>query len=72
MFYFYIKTPTKVEVYKLHKFTDRAPILQRLNPNTDSYIFIGEVIYHKLELDGKTPEQQYEILDRNFYNYKEN
>ena len=64
MFYLYIKTPTKVEVYKLHKYADREPILQRLNLNTDSYIFIGEAIYHKLELEDKTPEQQYEILDK--------
>ena len=31
-------------------------------------ISIGEAIYHKLELEGKTPEGQYEIL----YNHKEN
>lgn len=76
MFYLYIKTPTKVEVYKLQKFADREPILQRLNINTDSYIFIGEAIYHKLELDGKMPGEQYEILARilasDLYNYKEN
>lgn len=72
MFYLYLKTPTKVEVYKLQKFADREPILQRLNINTDSYIFIAEAIYHKLELEGKTPEEQYEILDRDLYNYKEN
>lgn len=72
MFYLYIKTPTKVEVYKLQKYADREPILQRLNLNTDSYIFIGDAIYHKLGLDGKTPEEQYEILDRDLYNYKEN
>lgn len=64
MFYLYIKTPTKVEVYKLQKYADREPILQRLNLNTESYIFIGDGIYKALELDGKTPEQQYEILDR--------
>lgn len=76
MFYLYIKTLTKVEVHKLQQFADREPILQRLNINTDSYIFIGEDIYHKLELDGKTPEEQYEILARilasDLYNYKEN
>lgn len=72
MFYLYIKTPTKVEVYKLQKYADREPILQRLNLNTNSYIFIGEAIYKEFELDGKTPEEQYEILDRYLYNYKEN
>jgi len=64
MFYLYIKTPANVEVYKLQKYADREPVLQRLNLNTDSYIFIGEAIYQKLELEGKTPEQQYEILDK--------
>lgn len=64
MFYLYIKTPTKVEVYKLQKYADREPILQRLNLNTERYIFIGDAIYHKLELEGRTPEQQYETLDR--------
>ena len=72
MFYLYIKTPTKVEVYKLQKFAEREPILQHLNVNIVSYIFIGEAIYHKLELEGKTSEEQYEILDRDLYNYKEN
>ena len=46
--------------------------MQHLNVNIVSYIFIGEAIYHKLELEGKTPEEQYEILDRDLYNYKEN
>lgn len=71
MFYLYIKTPTKVEVYKLKKFAAREPILRRLNLNTDSYIFIGEAIYHKLELEleGKTPEEQYEILTRTIRNF---
>lgn len=64
MFYLYIKTPTKVEVYKLQKYADREPILQRLSLNTDRYIFIGEAIYQKLELEGKTPEEQYENLAR--------
>ena len=72
MFYLYIKTSTKVEVYKSQKFADMEPILQRLNLNADSYIFIGEAIYKGYELDGKTPEEQYEILDRDLYNYKEN
>lgn len=67
MFYLYIKTSTKVDVYKLQKYADREPILQRLNLNTDSYILIGEAIYQKLELEGKTPEQQYEILDRDLH-----
>lgn len=69
MFYLYVKTTTKVEVYKLKKFTAREPILRRLNLNTDSYIFIGEAIYHKLELEGKTPEEQYEILERTIRNF---
>ena len=69
MFYLYIKTPTKVEVYKLKKFAAREPILRRLNLNTDSYISIGEAIYHKLELEGKTPEEQYEILTRTIRNF---
>ena len=69
MFYLYIKTPTKVEVYKLKKFAAREPILRRLNINKDSYISIGEAIYHKLELEGKTPEEQYEILVRTIRNF---
>lgn len=69
MFYLYIKTPTKVEVYKLRKFAAREPILRRLNLNKDSYISIGEAIYHKLELEGKTPEEQYEILTRTIRNF---
>ena len=69
MFYLYIKTPTKVEVYKLKKFAAREPILRRLNLNKDSYISIGEAIYHKLELEGKTPEEQYEILTRTIRNF---
>ena len=69
MFYLYIKTPTKVEVYKLRKFAAREPILRRLNLNKDSYISIGEAIYHKLELEGKTPEEQYEILVRTIRNF---
>lgn len=69
MFYLYIKTPTKVEVYKLRKFAAREPILRRLNLNKDSYISLGEAIYHKLELEGKTPEEQYEILVRTIRNF---
>ena len=69
MFYLYIKTSTKVEVYKLKKFAAREPILRRLNINKDSYISIGEAIYHKLELEGKTPEEQYEILVRTIRNF---
>ena len=69
MFYLYIKTPTKVEVYKLRKFAAREPILRRLNLNKDSYISLGEAIYHKLELEGKTPEEQYEILTRTIRNF---
>ena len=69
MFYLYIKTPTKVEVYRLKKFAAREPILRRLNLNKDSYISIGEAIYRKLELEGKTPEEQYEILVRTIRNF---
>ena len=69
MFYLYVKTTTKVEVYRLKKFAAREPILRRLNINKDSYISIGEAIYHKLELEGKTPEEQYEILARTIRNF---
>ena len=69
MFHLYIKTPTKVEVYKLKKFAAREPILRRLNLKKKRYIFIGEAINHKLELEGKTPEEQYEILTRTIRNF---
>lgn len=66
MFYLYIKRTTGVDVYELQKLEDREPILQRLSINTVSSILIGEAIYQKLEREGKTPEKQYELLDKDF------
>lgn len=66
MFYLYIKRINGVDLYKLQKLEDREPILQRLSPDTVGSIFIGEAIYKKLDLDGKTLEEQYEILTKDF------
>lgn len=62
MFYLYIKRKNGIDLYKLQKFGDRTPILKRLSSDTIDWVFIGEGIYQKLELEGKTLEQQYEIL----------
>lgn len=70
MFYLYIKGKNGVDLYKLQRFCDRTPILRRLSSDTIDWVFIGEGIYQKLELEEKTLEQQYEILaDDDFFNF---